>query len=136
MLVYVYLCILIHIRITCLLWPNTILLDPKTNLIFLQLSSLQKQIFDAHADAAIYLLHCIWKFTLSDAISKTKTKEWSLKWNWRNAKNRSIGYHEMGSLLFLNTLATNPFINITTYIYIYTKNSDIYQWKWLHICNL
>ena len=134
MLVYVYLCILIHIRITCLLWPNTILLDPKTNLIFLQLLSLQKQIFDAHADAAIYLLHCIWKFTLSDAISKTKTKEWSLKWNWRNAKNRSIGYHEMGSLLFLNTLATNPFINITSYIYIY--NSDIYQWKWLHICNL
>ena len=58
MLVYVYLCILI--RITCLLWPNTILLGPpKTNLIFLQLLSLQKQIFDAHADAAIYLLHCI-----------------------------------------------------------------------------
>ena len=132
-----YLCILIHISITCLLWPNTILLDPKTNWIFLQLLSLQKQIFDAHADAAIYLLHCIWKFILSDAISKTKTKEWSLKWNWRNAKNRSIGYHEMGSLLFLNTLATNPFINITTYIYIYTKKSDIYQWKWLDyvICN-
>ena len=52
-------CVLVHISITCLLWPHIILLDPKTNLIFLQLLSLQKQIFDAHAAAAIYLLHCI-----------------------------------------------------------------------------